>query len=110
MSAMKVDKRLIDQIFIDHGNHYFSLRCMLELGSTSFIISPEAVKPFRIPVVMGIRKDKSADATGREIATEELFTIPLGISFGNHHLYNEDDHAFEVMKTSADYVCIIPAW
>ena len=39
-----------------------------------------------------------------------MFTIPSGLSFGNHHSYDEQDHAFEVMKTSLDYDCLIPAW
>jgi hypothetical protein len=34
----------------------------------------------------------------------------LGVSFGNHHSYNEADHAFEVIKTSGDYDALIPAW
>jgi hypothetical protein len=42
---------------------------MLDLGSTSIVISPEAVKAFRIPVVKGTRKVKSADVTSGEIAT-----------------------------------------
>jgi hypothetical protein len=36
--------------------------------------------------------------------------VPLGISFGNHRSYDEEDHAFEVIKTSGDYDALIPAW
>jgi len=83
---------------------------MLNLGSTLFVISPEAAKAFRMPVVERTKTVKLADVTGREIETEELFTISLGLSFGNHRSYDKKDHAFEVMKTSQDYDCLIPAW
>jgi hypothetical protein len=33
----------------------------------------------------------------------------LGVSFGNHHSYNEADYAFEVIMTSGDYDALIPA-
>ena len=36
--------------------------------------------------------------------------MPLGLSFGNYQSYDPDDHAFEVMPTSEDYDCLIPAW
>jgi hypothetical protein len=39
-----------------------------------------------------------------------LFTIPLGLSFGNHRSYDEEDHAFEVMDTCSDHDFLIPAW
>jgi len=83
---------------------------MLDLGSTSFVISPEAAKAFRIPVLKRIKKVISKDVTGNEIKTKGLFTIPLGLSFGNHRSYDEKDHAFEVVKTSENYDCLIPAW
>jgi hypothetical protein len=57
---------------------------MLDLGSTRFVISPNAVKAFRIPVVKRKKKVKSKDETGRDIITEGLYTVPLGVSFGNH--------------------------
>jgi len=41
---------------------------------------------------------------------EGLFTIPLGLSFRNYHLFDKQDHAFEVIKTSGDYDALIPAW
>jgi len=75
---------------------------MLDLESTSFDISSEATKAFQIPVIRTTKKLKSADVSGREILTEGVFTIPLGVSFGNHKSYIEKDHAFEVMKTSQD--------
>jgi len=34
----------------------------------------------------------------------------LGVSFGNHRSFDEDSHAFEVIKTSGDYDALIPAW
>jgi len=110
ISATKIGKRPIYRFFLDFDGQYFPLRCMLDLGSTSFVISPEATKAFKIPVIKRTKRVKSKDVTGREIKTEGLFTIPLGLSFGNHRSYDEKDHAFEVIKTSEDYDCLIPAW
>jgi len=45
---------------------------MLDLGSTSFVISPAAAKAYKIPVVERTKKVISADVTGREIVTEGL--------------------------------------
>jgi len=83
---------------------------MLDLGSTSFVIPPEAAKAFKIPVVKRMKKVQSKDVTGRQIITEGLYTVPLGLSFGNHRSYDEEDHAFEVIKPFTDYGCLIPAW
>jgi hypothetical protein len=83
---------------------------MLDLGSTSFVVSPEATKAFSIPVVDRLQPIKSGDVSGSNLKTENLFTVPLGISFGNHRSYIEEDHAFEVIKTSGDYNALIPAW
>jgi len=47
---------------------------------------------------------------GTNLKTEGLFTVPLGISFGSHRSYEEEDHTFEVVKTSGDYDALIPAW
>jgi hypothetical protein len=110
ISPTKIGKRPIYKFFIDHDNKYYPLRCMLDLGSTSFVISPNAAKAFKIPVVKRTKKIRSNDVTGREIITEGLFTVPLGLSFGNHRSYDEEDHAFEVMDTCSDYDCLIPAW
>jgi hypothetical protein len=57
---------------------------MLDLESTSIVISPNAAKAFKIPVVRRTKKVRSNDVTGREITTEGLFTVPLRLSFGNH--------------------------
>jgi len=83
---------------------------MLDLGSTLFVISPEAAKAFNILVVKRTKMVKSEDVTGQEIETEGLFKIPVGLSIGNHRSHDENDHAFEVMKISQDYDCLIPAW
>jgi hypothetical protein len=83
---------------------------MLDNGSTSFVISPEAAKAFAIPVVKRQQPIRTGDASGKNMKTENMFTIPLGISFGNHRSYNEEDHAFEVMNTAGDYDALIPAW
>jgi hypothetical protein len=83
---------------------------MLDLGSTSFVISPEAAKAFSIPVVKRPRPIKSGDVSGNNLTTENLFIVPMGVSFGNHCFYDEADHAFEVIKTSGDYDALIPSW
>jgi len=83
---------------------------MLDLGSTSFVISPEAAKASSIPVVKRNKPVKSGDLARSVLETEELFTILLGVSFGIHGSYNEEDHAFEVIKSSQDYNALIPAW
>ena len=100
VSATKVGKRPIDRFFLDYNGKYFLLRCMHELGSTSFVISPEAAKAFSMPVVKRLRSIKSGNVSGNNLTTGNLFTFPLGVSFGNLRSYNEEDHAFEVIKTS----------
>jgi hypothetical protein len=110
VSPTKIGKRPIYKFFIDFDGKYFPLRCMLDLGSTSFVISPEAAKAFGIPVVKRILPTKVSDIGGKKIDTEGLHKMPLGLSFGNHRTYDENDHAFEVMKTSTQYDALIPAW
>jgi len=61
-------------------------------------------------VVKGTVQRKASDVGGRKIPTEGLFTVPLGISFGNHWTFDAKDHMFEVMKTTANYDALIPAW
>ena len=89
ISHTKIGKRAIFRFLLDLDNQFSPLRCMLDLGSTSIVISPEAAKTFKIPVVKRIKTVKSKDVTGREIETEGLFKISLGLSFGNHWSYNE---------------------
>jgi len=110
ISATKIGKRPIYRFFIDYDGKHFPLRAMLDNGSTSFVISPEAAKAFAIPVVKRQQSVRTGDASGNKMKTENMFTIPLGISFGNHRSYDEEDHAFEVMKTAGEYDALIPAW
>jgi len=44
------------------------------------------------------------------LETENLFTVPLGVSFENNRTYDEKDHAFDVIRTTGDYDALIPAW
>jgi len=83
---------------------------MLDLGSTFFLISPEAAKAFSIPVVKRIKPIQTKDVLGKEISTKGLFTVPLGLSVGNHRSFDDEDHASEVLNISADYDAVIPAW
>jgi hypothetical protein len=57
---------------------------MLDLRSTSLVISPEAAKAFKIPGVKRMKKIFSWDVSGRNLNSEGLYTVPLGVSFGNH--------------------------
>jgi len=81
---------------------------MLDFESISFVISPEAAKVFRIPVVKRSKPVNSKDVTGRIMETEGRLMLPLGLSFGNHRFFNKEDHAFKVMKTKGDYDALIP--
>jgi len=110
ISPTKIGKRPIYKFFIDVAGKYFPIGCMLDLRSTSFVLSPEAAKVFQIPVVRRKIPGKASDVGRRKIPTERLFTVPLGISSGNNHTSDEKDHAFEVMKTSTDYDALIPTW
>jgi hypothetical protein len=83
---------------------------MLDLESTSFVISPEAAKALPILVIIILNPIKLGDVTGNSLNTNGLFTVPLGLYFSNHQSYNNEDHAFEVLKTSQDYDALIQAW
>jgi hypothetical protein len=112
VSGTKIRKRRIYQFFIEYDDDgkYFPLRCMLHLGSTPFVISPEAAKAFAIPVVRRRQVVKTGDVSGSSQKTENLFAVPLGISFGNHRTYDEQDHAFAAINTMGDYDALILAW
>lgn len=110
VSHIMIGKWPIYKFFIDHNQQYFPLRCMLDLGSTFFLISPEAAKAFSIPVVKRIKPIQTKDVLGKEISTKGLFTVPLGLSVGNHRSFDDEDHASEVLNISADYDAVIPAW
>jgi len=109
MSATKVGKRPIYQFFIDYGGKYFLWRCMLDLGSTSFVISPQAANAFSIPVVVRSLPLKTRVVSGSRLKTGGPFTVALGVLFTNHRFYDEEDHACEVIQTSGDCDALIPA-
>jgi len=64
ISPTQIGKRPIYKFFIDYDNKYYPPPCMLDLSSTSVVISPEAAKAFKIPVVRRTRKVQSNDSTG----------------------------------------------
>jgi hypothetical protein len=109
VSPTKIRKRPIYKFFINYTGNYFPLRCMLNLGSTSFVISPEATKVFKIAVVRRNVPTRTSDVGGKMTETKGLHTVPLGLSCGNHRTYDIKDHAFKVMKTSSQYAALIPA-
>jgi len=88
ISPTKIGKLPIYRFFIDVNGKYFPIRCMLDLGSTSFALSPEAAKAFIIPLVKRKIPGRASDVGGRKIPTEGLFTVPLGISFRNHRTFD----------------------
>jgi len=106
----KVGKRPIYKFFFEFEGTYFPLRCMLDLGSTSCVMSPEAAKAFRVPVVKRKLPTSASEVGGLQITTEGIFTIPLDSTFGNHRILDVEDYAFEVMKRTKDYNALIPAW
>jgi len=82
---------------------------MLDFGSTSFVFSPQAAKAFSIPVIKRSSPIMTGDLSGNNLRTENMLTLPLEVSFGNHWSSDEVDHAFEVEKTSGEYDAQIPA-
>jgi hypothetical protein len=74
--------RPVYRIFIDYDGKYFPLRCMLDVGITSHVISPEAAKALSIPVIRRPRPIKSGDVSGNTLKTENLFTVPLEYHLG----------------------------
>jgi len=82
---------------------------MVDLGSTSFVISPEAAKASQILGVKRTIPGKVSDIGGRRIPTEALLTIPSEFSFGNYRTLDAKDHEFEIMKSSSDYNAQIPS-
>jgi hypothetical protein len=82
--AKEIGKGPIYRFFIEYDNQYCPLRCMLDLGSTLFVISPEVAKAFSVTVVKREKPIKSNDVSGNNLKTEGLFTVLLAISFGKH--------------------------
>jgi len=109
VSPTKIGILPIYKFFIDFDGKYFPLRCMLDLGSTSFVILPEAAKAFQVTVVKRVLPARASDIGGTKITTDGLFTIPFGLSFGNHRTLDKKDHPFDVMKISSACDALIPA-
>jgi hypothetical protein len=110
VSSTTIGKRSIYKIIIQNHHTYFLLRSMLDLRSTSIVISTTMVNAFRITVMKYTETVQSKDVTGQKIITKGLDTVPLGLGFGNHRSYDPYDHAVTVMDTSKDYDCVIPAF
>jgi len=106
--ATRIGKRLIYRFFNQCKIQYFPLTCLLDVGSTSFVISPEAAKAFSIPVIKRTKIVKSNYVFRTEFKTEVLFSQPVAIFCGNHYYCEEEDHDFEVRTTSGDYDPLIP--
>ena len=83
----------------------FPVRAILDLGSTSFTISPQCAKVFKIPVVKRKKNINAKDFSGKSVGLPNVYTIPLGLAFGNHRTLE----MFEVVLMHADYDVLIPA-
>jgi hypothetical protein len=79
---------------------------MLDLGSTSFTISPECAKAFKVLLVRRKHAIGAKDLGGNKVSLPGMYTIPLGLAFGNHRSLE----TFEVVKMQKDYDVLIPAW
>jgi transposase InsO family protein len=107
----RIGKRPIYKFFIDFddgkGNSkQFPVRAMLDLGSTSFTISPQCVKAFKVPVVRRKNSIKAKDFGGNSVKLPGMYTIPLSLAFGNHRSLE----TFEVVPMQQEYDVLIPAW
>jgi len=83
---------------------------MLDPGIASFVRSPEAANPFRIPVGERIIEWTASDFRCQKIPTKGSLTVASSLYCGNHETLDEKDPAFGIMKKSSDYVVSIPAW
>jgi hypothetical protein len=68
--ATKLGKQPIYRFFIDYNGKYFPLRGILDLASTSFVISPEAAKAFSIRVGKWSQAVKTGDVSGTNLQSE----------------------------------------
>ena len=107
----RIGKRPIYKFFIDYDNgtgtsKQFPIRAMLDLGSTSFTISPECAKAYGIPVIKRKNNIEAKDFGGNKVSLPGLYTIPLELAFGNHRSME----TFEVTKMQSSYDVLIPAW
>jgi hypothetical protein len=87
--STRIGKRPIYKFFIDYEDGtgisiQFPVRAMLDLGSTSFTISPECAKAFKIPVAQRKHTIKATDFRGNKVSLPGMYTVPLGFAFGNH--------------------------
>jgi hypothetical protein len=96
LSRTNIGKCPVYGFIIEHNNQYCPLRYMLDLGSTSFVSSPEAAKVFSILLVKWEKLNKCHGISGTNLKNEGLVEVPLAISFGNHHSYNKSVHVLEV--------------
>jgi hypothetical protein len=109
--STRIGKRPIYKFFIDYNDgtgisKQFPVRAMLDLGSTSFTISPECAKAFKIPLVWRKHTIRATDFGGNMVSLPGMYTVPLGLAFGIHRSLE----TFEVVKMQKDYDVLIPAW
>jgi len=67
ITTTEIGKQPIYPFFINCDWNYFPLRCILDLGSTSFVLCPDAAMALAIPVIKWTKTIKSADVNGRMI-------------------------------------------
>jgi hypothetical protein len=109
--STRIGKRQIYKFFIDYDNgtgtsRQFPVPAMLDLGSTSFTISSECAKVFKILLVRRKQATGANDFGGNMVSLPGMYTIMLGLAFGNH----QSLETFEVVKMQKDYDVLIPVW
>jgi hypothetical protein len=87
--STRIGKRPIYKFFIDYDDgtgtsKQFPARAMLYVGSTSFTISPECAKVYKIPLVQRKHAIRAIDFGGNNVSLPGMYTIPLGLGFGNY--------------------------
>jgi hypothetical protein len=82
-------------------------RCLLDWGSTTFVISKRLVTALDIPTATREDALESYDAAGRRFDDDgKTRTYPLRFAFGNHC----SDEVFEVMTMGEGMEIIVPYW
>jgi hypothetical protein len=109
--STRIGKRPIYKFFIDYDDgtgtsRQFPVWAILDLGSTSFTISPECAKVFKMPLVQRKHAIRAKEFRGNKVSLPGMYTIWWGLAFG----YHRSLEMFKVVKMQNDYDVLIPAW
>lgn len=109
LSPKIIETRHIYEVVIHFHGKQFPIHCILDLGRTSYELSHEPTKPYRVPVVKSNLLTGVSNIQEQKILMKLLITIPLEVSFWVHTAVHIKDHAFDLMNTSKGYNTLIPA-